>query len=170
MARCRWLPRQEKKDTPHEPCLASRVANRRSRFVPFASIAAIGWLIDCSLYLGLTLEADLAPFTANLFSSAIASALVFTTARQVLFQKAPLWGAPRLIAYVAYSLLVIVAASALIQLLSPRLSTLLSSLSSANSVSTLLSKIIVTPPQLLLNFLVARKLSEASLAMGRSVQ
>lgn len=56
-------------------------------FRAFASIAAIGWLIDCSLYLGLTLEADLAPFTANLFSSAIASALVFTTARQVLFRK-----------------------------------------------------------------------------------
>ena len=170
MARCRWLPRPKDEDTSHESCLISRAANRRSPFVPFVLIAAIGWFVDCALYLGLTLEADLIPFTANLISSAIASALVFTTARQVLFHKAPMWGAPRLIAYVAYSLLVIVAASALIQLLSPRLSTLLSSLSSANGVATLLSKIVVTPPQLLLNFLVARKLSEATLSMGRSVQ
>ncbi|MHC1548058.1 GtrA family protein [Phyllobacterium sp. K27] len=150
--------------------MASRVASRRASFVPFTSIAAIGWLIDCALYLWLTLEAHLPPFTANLVSSAIASALVFSAARQALFQKAPRWGGTRLLAYVAYTLLVIVAASVLIQALSPRLSTLLSSfLSSTNDgAAILLSKIFVTPPQLLLNFFVARKLSEATLSVGRS--
>lgn len=137
---------------------------RLTRLLRFAVIAGAGWMFDCTIYLGLILIAEFRPFMANLVSSGTAAALVFLTARETVFLKARHWSLPRVSAYVTYSLLVIVLVSVVIDAGIPMLREAAPSYQLGLATSALLLKIGVTPPQFLLNFIVARKLSEGQLS------
>ena len=101
-------------------------------------------------------------FAANVISSTCAALSVFLVSRLLVFDADKHALGARIALYAAYTLCVIVIAAAALQ----EVATLLRGLAAANGVAfgatafAAAAKIIVTPPQLLLNFVVAGYTSE----------
>jgi putative flippase GtrA len=133
------------------------------RFTRFFGLSGLGWCLDLVILTILTAWAGSPPFLANLISSMSAACFVFLVSRRAIFRAAAdgsVW--LRLSAYLGYTLLLVLAASTLFQMLA----SLITDLSvakhlafSATSIA-LIAKIGITPPQLALNFCVARYLAE----------
>ena len=121
------------------------------QFLPFVLTSGVGWLIDLCILLLLTGLAGVAPFAANIASSLIASSLVYCFAHRSIYAAPSADIGRPLFAYVAYSFVVILAASAVVGRLAMAFAHLPTSL--------LLAKIVVTPPLLLMNFAVSRGLA-----------
>ena len=83
-------------------------------FLKFAGLSGAGWLLDALLLLALVSAAGWQPFHANIASSCTAALAVFMVSRQMVFQKASRALLLRVGAYLAYSLCLILAASAMI--------------------------------------------------------
>lgn len=133
------------------------------RFFRFAVLAGCGWLLDLCLLLLLVRVAGVAPSLANVVSSMTAAASVFLVARARVFEGVEGGVPARLGAYLVYTLLVILTASAVVGALVPRLAagTLVPGLGALGATAAAAgAKILVTPPQLLMNFVVSRFLSE----------
>lgn len=134
-------------------------------FLKFAGLSGAGWLLDALLLLALVSAAGWQPFHANIASSCTAALAVFMVSRQMVFQKASRALLLRVGAYLAYSLCLILAASAAVGALVQPLSMLTAQLSQAWAwpAATAVAKVVVTPPQLVLNFLVSRFLVERTI-------
>ena len=132
------------------------------QFLRFAAIAGAGWLLDAVILLTLVATAGMRPGWANVFSSCTAALSVFMVSRQTLFSRAPRWLLARVAAYLAYTLCLIFLASLGVELLVWLLAPWIGDgpFGPPAIVSTAIAKVLVTPPQLLCNFLVARHLSE----------
>lgn len=103
------------------------------------------------------------PSLANVISSMTAAATVFLASRTFIFAGAAGGVHVRLGLYLLYTLAVILAASVVVGLLAARLTSpagLLSLRTAGVTATAATAKILVTPPQLLLNFFVSRFLSE----------
>lgn len=132
-------------------------------FLRFAALAGCGWLLDFALLLLLVRYAGVAPFLANVVSSLVAASAVFLTARLAVFARAE-GGLPvRFGLFLAYTLTVILVASAAVEVLAAHASQASVALGLAPlgvAQAAAVAKVIVTPPQLLLNFVVSRLLAE----------
>lgn len=132
------------------------------KFFQFAALAGCGWLLDLVLLL-LLVRASVSPSLANVVSSMTAAASVFVVSRLLVFDG-PAGGLPvRLGLYLLYTIAVILVASAVVGLLASRLASpegLLGFRTGSATATAAAAKVLVTPPQLLLNFFVSRFLSE----------
>lgn len=142
-----------------------RRARWPSAFLKFAGLSGVGWLLDATLLLALVSAAGWLPSHANIASSCTAALAVFLLSRQMVFHKASRALLLRVAAYLAYSLCLILAASLAVGIIVPPLSMVAASWSQqwAWTAATAAAKVLVTPPQLLLNFVVSRFLAERSL-------
>ncbi len=138
----------------------------------FVALSGCGWLLDLCILVALSRLADWPLFAANVASSITAASVVFLLSRAHIFNAAE-GGLPvRLSAYVAYTLALIVVASSALQLLAPGVRNVLAMVAPGfenETMVTTLAKVIVTPPQLALNFLMSRFLSERALPRSRNV-
>jgi putative flippase GtrA len=135
-------------------------------FLKFAGLSGLGWLLDACILIGLVSFAVLVPFQANIISSCTAALAVFLLSRELIFYKAPRAHLLRILSYLAYTLTVILSASlllgALVAILQPLAASLVGSW--AATVAVAAAKVLVTPPQLMMNFLMSRFLSERRFA------
>ena len=131
-------------------------------FLKFGGLSGLGWLLDACILLALMGLLGVAPFAANFVSSAIAALSVFLVSRELVFNKAAGRTGLRVAAYLAYVLVVIAVASAGVQLITAWLRELAEAQGWAMSATAAAgaAKVVVTPPQLILNFLVSRLVSE----------
>jgi putative flippase GtrA len=132
------------------------------KFLRFGLLSGCGWLLDCTVLLLLTTVAAMPIFAANFLSSSLAALSVFLYSRRFVFEgsNAPIAG--KLLTYAAYTALVIILASvcigpvrALVTHLAAEIHFVLSDRETA-----FFSKVLITPPQLLANFLMSRLLIE----------
>jgi putative flippase GtrA len=119
-------------------------------------------LADSTLLYLLVRFAGLPVLRANLISATTAALLVFLLSRKLVFNAPATHLGVRLLIYSGYTLLVIVAASAAMKYISFGAFSLSRHFGYplATSTCALVAKIVVTPPNFLLNYAVARITSE----------
>ena len=128
-------------------------------FARFAALSGGGWLLDAGLLLALVGLASVPPQVANLFSASTAAALVYLVAHRRIHSGAPHGVQLRLGAYLVYTAALILAASwALVPL-----TALAAQFTGPGVAAAFVAKCLVTPPQLLCNFLVSRAVARAPL-------
>jgi putative flippase GtrA len=135
------------------------------KFIKFGGLSGLGWLGDFCILLSLVGILGLPPGRANVISSCIAAMMVFMVSREKIFAKAEGRGVLRLLSYFGYTILVIAIASAAVHYLVPELVRLAGHYCAhpAFTTVTAVAKILVTPPTLILNFLMSGLLSETKL-------
>lgn len=133
----------------------------------FAALSGTGWLADMALLLLLVKFAAMPASVANVISSSVAAVSVFLVSRHFVFDKAEGRLAGRVGLYFAYTLVVILIASVAMDFVGAYLATWGRHLDLAVSASGLaaVAKVIITPPQLFMNFLASRLLAESRLAV-----
>jgi putative flippase GtrA len=131
-------------------------------FLKFAGLSGLGWLIDISIFLTLISAFNLEPFQANTVSSCIAALGVFLLSRELIFRKASKALFLRLMVYLTYTLIVIVVVSTIIGISVSFIRPLTENIIGEWSIIVIagISKILLTPPQLVLNYYMSRFLSE----------
>lgn len=131
-------------------------------FLKFGGLSGLGWILDFCIFLALVRFVQAPPFLANAASSGIAALSVFLLSRELIFNKADGGLATRLSLYFSYVIVVILLASLSVQFISSILDRILGAYAwhPAETMVASIAKIMVTPPQLGLNFLVSRMLSE----------
>jgi putative flippase GtrA len=128
--------------------------------VRFVLLSGCCWCFDLTLLLGLNRGLGWPPLAANIASSLAAAAVVYTVSHRFIHDGARHGQPARLAAYLCYTLVVILAASALLG----HLHDALSAMFAAPAVVTIVAKAAVTPPQLLCNFIVSRLVARAHLS------
>ena len=135
-------------------------------FLKFAGLSGIGWLLDASMLIVIIYFTILPPLPGNIVSSCTASLTVFLLSRELVFYKASGAGLRRLFWYLLYTLTVILAASmllgALVAVLQPQTEAFGGPW--AATIAVAIAKVLVTPPQLIMNFIASRFLSERRFA------
>lgn len=103
-----------------------------------------------------------------MISSLSASGLVFLVTRRRIFARAEGAAPTRLAAYLAYVAVQIIVVSVVIGALAPMLASQARGFGLANAAAlgAVAAKVITTPVQLMLNFLVARRLNAATLGLA----
>ena len=131
-------------------------------FLKFGGLSGLGWIADTCILLALVSFVGMMPFLANIISSCIAALSVFLASRELVFAKASGRTGLRVLGYLAYVLVLICIASLFVQLISTGLRGLAEAYHLALSATLVagIAKVIVTPPQLVLNFLMSRFMSE----------
>lgn len=104
---------------------------------------------------------------ANVISSSVAAVSVFLVSRHFVFDKAEGRLAGRVGLYFAYTLAVILIASVAMDYVGTYLLTLAQRMDWVVSASSMaaIAKVIITPPQLFMNFLASRLLAESRFAV-----
>lgn len=138
------------------------ISGALKRFVRFGGLSGAGWLLDFCILVGLIKLFHLTPFHANLISATCAATLVFCVARAAIFSKIEGHFTVRLTVYILYSLMVIIAASALVQGVDMILAKALALVHKTvhEEWRAAAAKILITPATLALNFIVACRLIE----------
>ena len=135
-------------------------------FLKFGGLSGMGWLLDFALLLSMVGVLGVPPFLANVISSSTAALTVFLLSRRFIFDRGEGGLGTRIAVYLLYTLCLITAAAWAMTLIIQ----LLAGLAQANgyapspAVLTACAKVLVTPPQLLLNFLMSRHMSERAIA------
>jgi putative flippase GtrA len=130
-------------------------------FAKFALLSGGGWLLDLATLLALTRIFNAPPFLANMASSVLAASFVFLISRKHIHYGVDKAVLLRLLAYVGYAILMILLASAAMAALIEFFSRW-SAIADQRSLDVIIAKIVVTPPQLLLNFIVSRFVSASA--------
>jgi putative flippase GtrA len=130
--------------------------------VRFGGLAGLGWIGDFSLLLLLVGLVGLQSAPANAISSATAALAVFLMSRELVFFKADGKLLLRCALYLSYTAVVILLASLAIRYLTGGLGAWARSADRAlpATASAAIAKVLVTPPQFLLNYCTSRWLSE----------
>lgn len=126
-------------------------------FIRFAALSGGGWLFDCALLM-LLAQFGLPLGIANFVSSATAALAVFLASRFLVFDSAKQPIVSRAAVYVGYQALAIFAASLLIGPASSWAGTWaeMAGFSLSAQWMSFCGKVIITPPQLVANFMVSR--------------
>ena len=142
-----------------------RVPPNMIAFLKFGGLSGIGWVMDACILLALVNLLGLPPFAANLISSSVAALSVFLLSRETIFKKAARGTGVRVTGYLLYTFVVICVASFGLQLIANWLAHTAYDRHVVLTVAELaaVAKVFVTPPQLLLNFMVSRFLSERTM-------
>ena len=140
-------------------------------FLKFGGLSGLGWLADACILIALVSLFGVAPFVANLISSSIAALSVFLISRELIFSKASGRTTLRIAGYFAYVFALICVASVAVQMITvwTREFAQAQHLVLSSAVVTGIAKVLVTPPQLVLNFLVSRFMSERNIGEPRVV-
>lgn len=125
-----------------------------SALLRFGFVAGTGWLIDALLLVSMVSILGVSPGMANVISSLTAAALVYLVSHHWVHDGQPTGTSARLLAYLVYTLLLILSASYALQLLTVGLERWV-----AAQPALVLAKVLITPPQFLLNFFVSRFLA-----------
>ena len=120
----------------------------------FALVAGLGWLVDLAILMALAGWAGLPAGWANVVSSLSAACLVYLVSHYRIHDGRPDAVSLRLGAYLLYTTLLVLGASFVLQFLVRAMSEYITP---AQALVT--AKVLVTPPQLLANFLVSRHLA-----------
>lgn len=123
----------------------------------FIGIAGIGWLADTALFFLLVSLASAAPFYANVAGGLLGAGITFLASRERIFVARKGSTPVRLGIYLAYTLGLLLVASAAVQGVAQLLRHAWPALSA--QYGALLAKCIVTPFTLALNFIAARLLN-----------
>jgi len=126
----------------------------------FAGLSGAGWLLDFFLLLALVRFLRLPVFTANLISASTAGLFVFLASRKVVFRATHGNVVRRAIFYLAYTIAVILLASCAMRLLVDLFHASGNVWLARPVIAAALAKILVTPANLALNFVVARGVNE----------
>ena len=134
-------------------------------FLQFSGLSGLGWLLDVSILLLLVGASGVPVFAANIVSSSTAALCVFLLSRHFVFERRTHALGTRIAIYMAYTLCMILAAAAALQAIVSFLGGLevLRPMHLSATVLAGVAKVIVTPPQLLLNFFMARAMSERTI-------
>ena len=135
-------------------------------FLKFGGLSGMGWLLDFALLLSMVGGFGVPPFVANLISSSIAALTVFLVSRRLIFDRSEGGLGTRIAVYLLYTLCLITAAAWAMTLIIGGLGGLAQAhgYDPSRAVLTACAKVLVTPPQLLLNFLMSRHMSERAMA------
>lgn len=141
-------------------------------FLKFGGLSGLGWLADAAILLALVGFLGVVPFAANLVSSSVAALSVFLLSRELIFAKAAGRTALRIAAYLAYVFLLICVASVGVQLISTWAREFAEAHRTTLSATAVagIAKVLVTPPQLILNFMVSRHMSERKAGDRHAIQ
>lgn len=132
------------------------------RFLRFGGLSGLGWIADTCILLALVTWASLPPLAANVISSCVAALSVFLLSREAVFEKAAGGAGRRAGLYLVYTLAVIAIASLCVQALAAWIGGLMAAdgVAASRTAAAGIAKVLVTPPQLVMNFLMSRYLSE----------
>jgi len=131
----------------------------------FVLLSGVGWLIDTSVFLLLVAMTPLSVLMANIAGGACGASFAFLTSNRWVFAGVGSRTTLRLSIYLAYTVLLILAASVLVDLVHSGLSSLAAAarLQPARPFVAFVAKCLVTPVLLTSNFFVARYLSRKEL-------
>jgi putative flippase GtrA len=134
-------------------------------FLRFGVLSGGGWLLDAALLLLLSQAFGVPLAWANVISSITAALAVFTISRLLIFTPAVERPWLRTLMYASYTLAVIAVASAAIGPVAAGIQRAFGYFAFAPSAGAIsfLAKVVITPPQLLANFFMARYLAERNL-------
>ena len=132
-------------------------------FLKFGTLSGAGWLIDCGILLVLSQTFGVALSIANFISSSTAALIVFTVSRFLIFDSNTQNSILKTLVYFFYTCGVIFAASTVIGpvLRLVRYGSQYLELSPSTGQAAFFAKVLITPPQLLANFIISRYLSTA---------
>ena len=135
-------------------------------FLKFGGLSGMGWLLDFALLLSMVGVLGVPPFAANLVSSSTAALTVFLVSRRLIFDRSEGALGTRIAVYLLYTLCLITAAAWAMTLIIQALGGLAQAngFDPSRAALTAVAKVLVTPPQLLLNFLMSRHMSERAIA------
>ena len=135
-------------------------------FLKCGGLSGMGWLLDLALLLSMVGALGAPPFVANIVSSSTAALTVFLLSRRYIFDRSEGALGTRVAVYLLYTLCLITVAAGVMTVIIQ----VLAGLAQANgyapsrAVLTACAKVLITPPQLLLNFLMSRHMSERAIA------
>ncbi len=132
----------------------------------FGGLSGMGWLLDFTLLLSMVGGLGMPPFAANVISSSTAALMVFLVSRRLIFDRSEGALGTRIAVYLLYTLCLITAAAWAMTLIMGGLAGLAQAYGHdpSRALLTAAAKVLVTPPQLLLNFLMSRHMSERAMA------
>jgi len=125
------------------------------QFLAFAGISGLCWLLDFAVLLILTLGFGVSALVGNLISSTIAAGTAFTISARYVFRRGDGLLIGKLVFYLAYNAVMIIAASWVIGQLVPWLMAWMD-----RSHAVVLGKIAITPVLMLSNFAVGKLTAE----------
>lgn len=120
----------------------------------FASIAGLGWILDLLILTYCVRSGFLPAGAANVVSSLSAASLVYLLSHRQVHHGHNHMLAHRLGGYLFYTIALVFCMSAVLDILTHLLAALLD-----GAWALTLAKILITPPQFILNFLVSRYLA-----------
>ena len=131
-------------------------------FLKFGSLSGLGWLLDFAILISLVAFFGAPPFAANVVSSSVAAMSVFLISRKLIFTARDGGLEVRVAIYFAYTLAMIGVAAGAMTLIVDALRVLAVRWDwhPSLAVLTAMAKILVTPPLLIMNFLMSRHTSE----------
>lgn len=132
------------------------------QFVRFIGISGVGWILDFSLYTILTMCFNWEVFFSNCLSSIPAVTLVFFVSTKKIFEnsegkisvRGKYW------IYLIYQALLLLEVSYVGQYLSQRITQILILTDIIPALSKIISKLLITPVTMILNFFVMKFLTE----------
>ncbi len=125
-------------------------------FLGFLLLSGLGWLCDMLTYTALVRLAGVSPFAANVASSYVGVSFVWFTSLGTVFRRSGHGASRYLMLYWCYQFVSIMAYSQLLQLTAAALA---SHISAPVLQSAVAAKIIVTPFNLVTNFLFMKVLT-----------
>ncbi len=137
--------------SPLKPRLNELVDVHRD-IVNFVLLSGACWIFDLALLLIISFGLSWKPASANIASSLLAAIVVYTVAHHRIHRGQSTAQVARLVFYLCYTLGVVVAASWTLEAIHSWLGAFLRSAFAA----MIIAKVMVTPLQLLCNFLVSR--------------
>ena len=137
-------------------------------FIKFGALSGAGWVLDSVLLIVLSQKAGISLSIANFISSSIAALLVFTVARYFVFYVRSANSLLKTLLYFCYTCAIIVIASSFIEPIVLLVQYLFSkfTIEATSGQIAFSAKVIITPPQLIANFLVSRYIAHKKLGTG----
>jgi putative flippase GtrA len=131
----------------------------------FVVLSGIGWSIDTTVFTLLVATTPLTVLLANIVGGACGASFAFLTSRRWVFSGVGSKTTLRLTLYLVYTVLLILTASVLVDLVHAGLTALAESAGSSapRAAIALVAKCLVTPLLLASNFFVARHLARREL-------
>lgn len=132
------------------------------QFIKFFGLSGLGWCIDFSLYLILTLVCGLPVFYANCISSIPAVTLVFFVSTRKIFEKnnskIPLL--VKYLIYVLYQFVLLTGVSALGQYIAAWITAWAGNWMLIAKAGKIFAKLFITPITMVINFIVMKGMAE----------
>ncbi|NJL07121.1 MAG: hypothetical protein HC900_01845 [Methylacidiphilales bacterium] len=130
----------------------------------FVGLSGLGWIIDTSVYMLLVSGAGLRVFVAGMIGGLCGASFAFLTSSRLVFSNRRDGLGRRLLVYLLYTVVQIIIAAALIDMLAVALQAAVTHFGIAVPWPAIafLAKCIITPFLLAMNYVVARRLNTAA--------